>query len=313
MNLFSSAPSIVIKTPVSKWKRAKSWGDYHMALALKSSLEGLGFRVLIQIEPEWYSRKGDSYDAVIVFRGLHRYKPKSYQVNILWNISHPDQVSLEEYESYDHVFVASRFWAEHIASQISKPVKAMLQCTDPKKFYPPDSYEITRYRHQLLFVGNSRDTYRKVLKDLLPTKYDLSVYGKNWSGLIPEKYIKESLIRNNLLYRYYGSADILLNDHWDDMRGKGFISNRVFDGLACGAFIISDNVYGIEAEFGESVQVYNSKSELHDFLDYYIENQAEAKQKVLKGMRRVREAHTFDIRAEQFAKVVLKLLPLKNK
>lgn len=282
-----------------------------MAVSLKSSLEKLGYKVLIQIQPEWYSRRGDRYDVVIVFRGLHRYKPKPHQVNILWNISHPDDVSLDEYESYDHIFIASELWAAEIAGQVSRPVEAMLQCTDPSKFYPPDSYEQHKYHHQLLFVGNSRDIYRKILKDLLPTKYDLSVYGKNWDALLPEGYIKGQLIRNNLLYRYYGSADVLLNDHWDDMREKGFISNRVFDGLACGALIISDNVYGIKSEFGGSVQVYHDKRELSDLIDYYIECQDEVRQAVSKGMQRVREVHTFDARAEQFIKVIERFMALK--
>ncbi len=299
--------SVVIKTPISKWKRAKNWGDYHMAVALKAALEKLNFKVLIQIEPEWHSWRANKYEVVIVFRGLHRYQPKPHQINILWNISHPDSVSLDEYKSYDHVFIASHLWADHIASQVSKPVEPLLQCTDPTRFFLPDTYEKKRYRHQLLFVGNSRNVHRKILQDLMPTKYDLSVYGKNWENLLPQQYIKGRLIRNNLLYRYYGSADVLLNDHWDDMRDKGFISNRIFDGLACGAVIVTDKVHGIESEFGQSLQVYTSKAELGECLDYCIENQSEVRQRALSGMRYVRDFHTFNIRAKQFANVISQL------
>ena len=128
----------------------------------------------------------------------------------MWNISHPDKITLEEYEEYDKVFIASNFWAEKISEQVSVPVEVMLQCTDLERFHEPDEKEKRKNHQQLLFVGNSRDVFRKVLKDLLPTNYDLAIYGKNWEKIIPKKYIKAKHIKNDQLYKHYGSADILL-------------------------------------------------------------------------------------------------------
>jgi spore maturation protein CgeB len=120
-------------------------------------------------------------------------------------------------------------------------VEALIQCTDPELFYPDFSEE---YEHELLFVGNSRKVYRKIIKDLIPTDKDLAVYGTNWEKFIDKRYIKGQHIPHTELRKAYSSCKILLNDHWDDMREKGFISNRIFDGLASGALIISDQVEG---------------------------------------------------------------------
>lgn len=308
---YPGKPSIAIKIPVSKWKRAHSWGDYHMAVLLKQQLEKKGHYVLLQILSEWDDDEGSSCDVAIVFRGLSRYTVKSHQINIMWNISHPDSVSLEEYQEYDKVFIASDFWARKIAEQVSVPVETMLQCTDPERFKEPDSEEKSLYRQQLLFVGNSRDIYRKVLKDLLPTDYDLAVYGKNWKKIIPGKYIKAEHLPNDELYRYYGSANILLNDHWQDMRERGFISNRIFDGLACGAFIITDKVVEMGA-LEEFVQVYDTPDELNQQIAYFLVHAEERIKKAQKGKSYVRDNHTFEIRAQQFSDSIKALLNNKD-
>jgi hypothetical protein len=100
------------------------------------------------------------------------------------------------------------------------PVETMFQCCDPDLFYREPS---SKYNHELLFVGNSRNVFRKIMKDLLPTDKSLAVYGNNWEELIDEKYIMGNHIPNKELRKAYSSCKILLNDHWDDMREKGFI------------------------------------------------------------------------------------------
>ena len=65
--------------------------------------------------------------------------------------------------------------------------------------------------------------------------------GKGWnrtSSIRPTFAANTS--RTTMLNRYYSSAKIVLNDHWPDMRAHGFLSNRLYDALACGAFVISD-------------------------------------------------------------------------
>ena len=258
---------IAIKIPAPSWEEVQEWGDYHMALGLKKELERNGCNVMLQVLPEWDGDGDARCDAVIVLRGLSRYKPKKQHFNIMWNISHPDDVSIEEYNQYDHVFIASETWAQKVAGEVDVPVEPLLQCTDPELFYPdPDE----SYKHDLLFVGNSRNVYRKVIKDLLPTDYDLAVYGTNWKGIIPDKYIKGEHIPNKELRKAYSSCKILLNDHWDDMRDKGFISNRLFDGFASGAFIISDRIEGAEAVFGDALVTYEGSKELNNLIENYL-------------------------------------------
>ena len=119
-----------------------------------------------------------------------------------------------------------------------------------------------------MFVGNSRNVYRKVLHDLLPTEYDLNVYGDGWNGIVDDKYIIAEHIPNKQLYKAYSSTKVVLNDHWKDMREKGFISNRIFDAVACGTVVLSDNIYGIRDIFTENaVVLYDGEKDINNKIE----------------------------------------------
>ena len=292
---------IAIKIPAPKWKNVHQWGDYHIALGLKKEFAKKGCDVKLQILPEWDTNNDSDCDVVIVLRGLSRYKPKNQHYNIMWNISHPDDVGIEEYNQYNYVFIASEPWTQKIRKSVESPVDTLLQCTDPEFFYPDPSND---YKTELLFVGNSRKTFRKIIKDLLPTNKDLSVYGTNWKKFIDKKYIKGEHIPNTELTKAYSSTKILLNDHWDDMRENGFISNRIFDGFAAGAFIISDNIQGAEEVFGDALVTYKNPEELKNLVELLLDNEEVRIKKSTEGCTFVVKNHTFKNRVERILKVI---------
>ena len=106
----------------------------------------------------------------------------------------------------------------------------------------------------VVYVANSRNVLRPMMRDLLPTDLDLAVYGANWDGLIDMKYVVAEHVPNDELRRIYSSAKVVLADHWDDMREHGFVSNRIYDALACGAVVVSDDVVGLAGRFGGAVR-----------------------------------------------------------
>jgi len=198
---------------------------------------------------------------------------------------------------------ALRPLAKELKQKLTVPVEVVHQCTDIERFYPPTEKEKEQNHQELLFVGNSRGIYRKILKDLLPTKYDLKVIGGGWKGLIPQKYWESSYLDNKELSKHYGSADILLNDHWDDMCEKGFVSNRVYDGLASGAFIISDKVRDMGG-IKDYICLYETAAELAELIDHHLNNSEERRKKSDEALAYIQENHTFDNRAKQFSKLI---------
>ncbi len=290
--------TIAIKTPnpVSD----KRWGDYFYALSLKKSFQKMGFKVIIHEREYWDC--DDDVDIVIVLRGLIEYNIKPQHINIMWNISHPDRISHDEYEKFDIVFIASNKFANILSNKLETLVKPLLQCTDPKVFHPCKNDD---FNDEILFVGTTRQIFRPIIQDLTKTNHDFSVYGAGWDKFIDEKYIKGEFIDNNILHKAYSSCKILLNDHWADMAEKGFISNRIFDALACKTFIISDNVNSVNEILGGNIVTYVNHKDLNEKIDYYLAHDNERGLMAQRGYDIVLKYHTFDNRASEIVSTII--------
>ncbi len=236
------------------------WGDTHFAASLAGALRDQGQEVVVDRRPEWDRPTGRHDDVVLVLRGLVRHDPSPEQVSLLWVISHPELVTADEAHGYDRVLAAGQPWAERRARDWALRIEPLLQATDPERFHPDAAAPDTGDR--VLFVGNSRRMLRPVVRDALAAGLPLAVYGDLWSGLVPDEVVRGRSIPNDQVAAAYRSAGVVLNDHHDAMRTDGFVSNRLFDAVASGARVVTDEVAGLAELFGPGVQIYETPDDL---------------------------------------------------
>lgn len=98
-----------------------------------------------------------------------------------------------------------------------------------------------------------------------------------------------------------------MNDHWEDMRKWDFPSNRLFDALLSGAFVISDEIPSAKTIFKDSIVTYNGADDLENKIDFYLNNLQEREKKIKKGCKIVLKNHTFDNRVDYVVKSLKKL------
>ncbi|MEM6533227.1 MAG: glycosyltransferase [Myxococcota bacterium] len=237
----------------------ENWGDIYFAECLAKSLCRAGHSCEIHYLSEW-GGADRNIDVAIHIKGLSEYVLKPHAVNVMWMINHPDLHRDDELERYDAVFVASQPHADLLAKRLSVPVVYLPQATDPEHFSP--SAEPKRW--DLVFVGNNRgkgrSEMRRIIRDLLPTRHSLAVWGDGWQGKLPDGVWQGTFVSWAKLPKVYQQARVVLNDHHDDMQKRGFINNRTFDALACGAAVMSDPVPGLEAL--DHVSTYQTREEL---------------------------------------------------
>ena len=304
--------TIALKIP-APFQKKDEWGDYHYALAMKSAFEKQGHCVRIDFLEDWYKYDNHLTKIVIVLRGLSKYKPEKGQINILWNISHPDKVTYQEYEDYDIVYLASYSYTNLLKNILpNKNIKPLLQATEPHIL----ANNLVK-KDKIIFIGNSRKTYRPLVHWVIELGYDVEVYGNHWEGFIAPKYIKGKYIENSKIKDLYATYKIVLNDHWESMKDFGLVSNRIFDVLSVNGNLISDYVDSAKYIFGDSINMVKSREELSRLLQGGAGNLSNSvSDDVLKY-------HTFDARINNiihdihsFVKIktdkVVKPLPFEN-
>ena len=287
--------TVAIEICPQRWDGAERWGDTHFARAVADELERRGHRARLEVVAEWDDPARPACDVALHLRGLFPYVPRPDQLNVLWNISHPDLVTAAECDAYDLVLAPSERHAEQLAACTSTPVAVLPQATDPVVFFPEHD---PAHARELVFVGNSRGVMRPILRDLLPTARDLAVWGQQWQGFLDARLIAGEHLPNDAVRRAYTSAAIVLNDHWDDMREQGIVSNRVYDALACGAVVLSDHLPELEERFGDAVVTYRTPEQLHAAVARLLADPAERAERAAHGRAQVLAAHTFAHRVD---------------
>lgn len=281
--------------------RGEVWGDTHFGRSLARALERLGQEVVIDYHHA-HDRASDYLDDVtLVIRGLDDYRPVTAGTSLLWIISHPDDVTRQEAAAFDHVFAASLSWSALTASRWQLPIEPLLQCTDPHLFHPRG---IAR-SGDIVFVGNSRNVTRPAVVDPVRAGVPVKVYGGDWGAFIPAESVVAERVANEDVAPLYEGASVVLNDHWRDMRRDGFISNRLFDVVAAGGRVLSDDVDGVSELFDGAAATYSSSTDLVAKLRGSVDALFAADEELAAVGARIRAEHSFDARARRLLEVAL--------
>ena len=306
--LAKGKPVWVIKCPAPEDDSKIRWGDYPFALTLKRELEKRGVYVTVDTREDWGCESGA--DVVLVLRGCLNYRPDRRNTKclyIMWNISHPDMVTKEEYELYDVVCVGSRYYADKLKEELSVPVLPLLQCTDTELFYPSEK-EPADYKWDYIFIGNSRGVARSCVMWAIEDHLSLRMWGSGWNTILKDHMdlFEAPFIENSQIPDLYRSAKVTLNDHWDDMREKQFVNNRIFDALACGLPVISDVCDELREIFPDAVLYYSNQEEFRDCVRQIETDYEEIKRRVLQQQRLIKEQFSFAARAEELLQIAEK-------
>lgn len=168
----------------------------------------------------------------------------------------------------------------------------------------------TVHHHDVVFLANcyseERETLGRFLKGL---PYDVGLYGYNWREL-GDGFTLYDFALGAALYR---SSKVAIGDN-QYPNEEGFVSNRIFEALSNGAFLLHQHVEGLHRLTGlvEGTHYisWRDTSDLKKKLKYWLSPAQEGERlKIARyGEAYVRQHHSFDARVEElFTKILPKV------
>jgi hypothetical protein len=151
--------------------------------------------------------------------------------------------------------------------------------------------------HEIIFVGG--DVYRTRHMLLIGLKEH---YGSKfeWFG-----WNHKNIVRGLDLNKLYASTKVVVGD---SQPSKRYWSNRIYETLGRGGFLLHPYVEGLEEEFeiGKDLVCYpyGDFGKLHELIDYYLEHEDEREAIRKHGHETVKNKYTYKNRCEQFLKMI---------
>jgi len=291
--------------------RKRAWGDWYFGQSLGAALARLGADVRFSyVQSKAYRRGYDAWnrkrhadEVALVLRGKRDApEPLPEQRAVMWLISQSQSITPKELARFEHVFVASEPFHAEIKDQCQSS-SVLHQCTDITRFTPKSH---PTEKGPILFVGNRRDyAPRPIVQSVLDANLPLEVWGKGWKDHLPAEVYAGLHIENDSLASHYGRARVVLNDHTEDMVKDGFVSNRVYDVLASGGRIFTEDMPGIPEDLREYLWLYEDYSPAGAELVSLLNSEKHVAPSETAA-RHVQAHHSFDDRARMILDVITK-------
>jgi hypothetical protein len=207
-----------------------------------------------------------------------------------------DLESFPVYKMIDHFFTVDKKMAEWF----NENTKVKGHYLPAGVFGPECIVQDVTKKHDVIFVGSRKYhdewTYRPKLIDWLDRSYGnrFEQYG---SGGVKS-------VRGMHLNKLYWSTKVVVGDTLCiDFKYPDYWSDRIYETLGRGGFLIHPYIKGLENEFKDKEHVvfyeYNNFEQLKELIDYYIKHDDEREKIRLAGHKLVKENYTYKHRWQQ--------------
>lgn len=221
---------------------ADSWGDLPFARSLAGAFAQTGHAASLFFRDETPALTG-ARDVVLRLIGPHLDEPVPGVPNLLWVISPPNLAPLACLARYQALFIASPLLVSRCVARGLHAI-CLPQATDTRLFNP-DAKGDHPVDLPISFVGNHAPRApRLAVRAAIDLGFDVRIWGQGWESVVPDRHLCGTRLDSAELARVYARSRIVLNTHMPYMAELGFMNNRSFDALACGAQVVSDRVAG---------------------------------------------------------------------
>lgn len=291
-------------------------GDYFTALELAEALEkrGCSVRFLEQtdVEKPWeyVGRDVDVLVSMLQFYPLDRmYAVSDHLITVGWARNWFDQwMENPDTARYDLLLASSETARQEMEAVLGRGVGLFPIGTNPARFgadapsgSPVSPEAEALYSCDYCFTGNYFGIRREIEDELAPAElpWRFKIFGDGWQNHPSLSGYACGHLAYEEMPEVYRRAKIVLDDATASTRVTGAVNSRVYDALAAGCLVLSNNERGARETFRGMLPTFHDQASLREQLERYLSDDALRKATVEKLQRFVAENHTYEIRAEQ--------------
>lgn len=289
-------------------------GDYFTALELAGALERRGWQTRMlsrkELGDQWY-KIGPEVDVLISL--LEDYDPQHIDegapglVTVGWARNWFTRWADRPGTGlYDILLASSEAACKELEEKTGRKAICFPIAANAERFReekPEESDE--KYKCDVCFTGN-RFSEREIEQELVPAelKYDIRIYGDGWDSVKSLAPYCKGHLPYEEIPKVYRGAKIALDDATASTKETGSVNSRVFDALAAGCLVLTNNEVGAKETFEGKLPVFRNRDELESLLKQYLEDEAARQAKVEELKAFVLAKHTYEIRAEKLEELI---------
>ncbi|MFH1879123.1 MAG: glycosyltransferase [Candidatus Omnitrophota bacterium] len=247
-------------------------------------------------------------DICLIVGGHHilpdtvRYINGKNIITVLWTTDSPwyfDNV-LKAAPAYKHIFCAGTEAIEIFEREGIKGAAWLPFACDPDYHKPAGlcASEKARYGKDVVSVGSFYPNRAEIMEKI--SDFDIGVWGPYWDRIGAFSPLRGKVTDVKINYsewvKIYSAARVVLVLHYDDKKTPCYqASPKLYEAMACGAFVISDNQRDVKNLFenGKHLVIFNSVEDLREKLKFYIANEDQRAAIAMAGYKEVLEKHTY--------------------
>jgi hypothetical protein len=291
----SSKPRIALRLQAPDAQKAPRWGEFHLARGLISAFNRRGYEAEIQPVDRWGDAAMPGQVDLLLWGQKREYEVPADRPTLMWLLYNARAMDDDVLQKTRHMFVASAPQADRFARTLGPDRASLLLQSFDADLMSPDG-DCTAAG--ALFIANGlRRRVRRTVRLALEQGVEIDLYGMRWAGTEAQSFLKAEYVENTDLARHYRGAGAVLNDHRFVMGAQGFVSNRIFDALACGAPVVSDMVAGLPDDIVPWVHTYDEDAEFSIRVEAALGETTDRRAERREFARDFATRHSLDARA----------------
>jgi spore maturation protein CgeB len=225
-------------------------------------------------------------------------------VTVLWTTDPPKGCvpHLEAAPHYDRIFCQGTEFVDLLRENGTDSAQWLPVGCEPSSHHPVELTEREReqYGSDVVFVGSHYPEREALFESL--ADFDLALWGPGWESLRAGSPLKKSLRKAHTVpsewLRIYSASRVVLATHYRDPDGRFAVhqaSPRVFEVLACGAFLITDRQRDTFSLFRDGVHLvgFDDAEDLRWKVRHYLDHPAERQAVAARGFEEALKRHTY--------------------